>query len=242
MSATTATTGRSALAALAVVLAFALNPGCLCQGNGHIEQTRYAARPGDNVVHCACNLTFRHEKCNNGGDCLAHVELDLCLPPSLRVDGGLVVEGADLAPPPAAGDLGPDEYSQRVNAYCRDVITPTIYHMIKVFNGGWCDYKAPYAPDGGIGRSVECFAHEYTPGRGNATGRDDGTCDTPCADVACDYFTNCGEGVQDTFGTVDPDKCRCSRVTIHGCDGDPPGQLPTPLFCRAKKGTITPAP
>ena len=50
--------------------------------------------------------------------------------------------------------------------------------------------------------------------------------------VVCDYKTNCGSSVQDSDGTIHPERCRCSIITSYGCPGDPPGDLPTPLFCR----------
>jgi hypothetical protein len=141
--------------------------------------------------------------------------------------------------PPAGnpdGGLAADGYSRNVDEYCRNVITPTVYHLIKVWNGGWCQYKAPYAPSGGIGSSVVCFAQEIDDGKKNATTRDDGTCDRPCADVVCDYTANCHD-VQDDFGGVHLDKCACSQITSYACPGDNPADLPTPLFCRPPAGT-----
>jgi hypothetical protein len=204
-------------------LAFLMLPGCIgCSGNGHVIQTKFIAEPGDDVVNCVCNLTFDNEHCT-GGHCAAHFALRLCLPAALqRADGGVVADP----------DGGVDEYSAAVDRYCRHTATNVVYHMIKVFNGGWCDYKAPYAPDGGVGQSVECFAQDIDDGRQRATTYDDGTCRTPCDTVACDYMTNCGSDVQDTDGTVHPERCHCSIITKYGCPGDPPGDLPTPQFCR----------
>lgn len=204
-----------------------LLPACDgCSGNGHVVQRPFFAQPGDDVVNCVCNLTFNNEHCS-GSHCAAHFAIELCIPPSLQADGG-----ADLGPPP---DGGADSYSLAIDHYCRDVATHAVYHMIKVFNGGWCDYKAPYAPDGGVGRSVECFAQELHDGTMRATTVDDGTCRTQCAAVPCDYATNCGSDVQDSQGNVHPDNCKCSIVTKYGCPGDPQSELPTPLFCRAPR-------
>ena len=125
-----------------------------------------------------------------------------------------------------------DVYAKRLDDYCRHDVTNIAYHLIKVFNGSWCDYKAAYAPDGGVGQSVECFAHEITAGGKNATTRDDGTCLFPCPNTACNYSLNCGEGVQDAEGNIHIEKCRCNQVTNHGCPGDPKSDLPTSVFCR----------
>jgi hypothetical protein len=191
---------------------FAVFAGCNLSGNGHVEQKPFYATAGDDVVNCACNLSFDNEHCL-GGHCAAHFSIQLCLPTELQQ---------------------PDiiDYSAQVDQYCRDSVTHVVYHMIKVFNGGWCDYKAPYAPDGGIGGSVSCFAQEIDDGRMRATTSDDGTCRTSCAKVACDYDTNCGSDVQDSTGEIHPERCRCSIITKYGCPGDPPDDLPTPLFCR----------
>ncbi len=188
--------------------------GCSLSGNGHVVQKHFFAAPGDDVVHCACNLTFDNEHCS-GGHCAANFSVAFCLPPSLQeADGGV------------------DTLSAAADRYCRDNATHVIYHMIKVFNGGWCDYKAPYAPDGGVGQSVECFAQPVDDTSPRATSSDDGTCRQSCAPVDCDYATNCGSDVQDTDGTIHPDRCKCSIITRYGCPGDPSGELPTPLFCR----------
>ncbi len=203
---------RRLLAPLLLVGAVIL--GCSLSGNGHVVQKPFYAAPGDDVVNCTCNLTFDNEHCS-GGHCAAHFSIALCLPQSLQ-----------------NADAGVDTESAAVNQYCRDTASHVVYHMIKVFNGGWCDYKAPYAPDGGIGQSVECFAEEIADGRMRATSTDDGTCRTPCAPVACDYATNCGSSVQDTDGTIHPERCRCSVITRYGCPGDPPSDLPTATFCR----------
>ncbi len=105
-----------------------------------------------------------------------------------------------------------------------------------MFNGGWCDYKAPFAPAGGIGDSVECFAQPFDNGPVAATALDDGACRTPCSVVDCDFHSNCGGDVQDEDGTIHLDRCRCSQVTIYGCPGDPPQSLPTDVFCRPPPG------
>jgi hypothetical protein len=211
------------------LLALPFLPACSCSGNGHLEQGHFFAHPGDDVVNCVCNLTFANEHCS-GGTCAEHFALELCLPAELQLS----------APRPdpvlrGVGDGGVDPYSTAVDHFCRDTATHVVYHMIKVFNGGWCMYKAPFAPDGGIGDSVECFASEIQnggDGSGRATTSDDGTCRTPCAPVACDYATNCGNDVQDSTGNVHPEKCKCSLITKYGCPGDPPNDLPTALFCR----------
>jgi hypothetical protein len=196
------------LAAVAIAVA------CNLSGNGHIIQKPFFAAPGDDVVNCACNLTFDNEHCS-GGHCAAHFSIALCLPPALQ-----------------AGDGGVDMLSSAADEYCRDTVTHVVYHMIKVFNGGWCDYKAPYAPDGGVGSSVSCFAAALDDGNGRATMSDDGTCRSSCAAVDCDYATNCGSDVQDSDGTIHPERCKCSIITKYGCLGDPPNELPTALFCR----------
>ncbi len=215
---------------LLLIVGCAFNPGCLCNGNGHIAQAPFRARAGDDVVNCNCNLTFANDHCS-GGTCLAHFAVPFCLPTELqRFDAGT----QDAAP--LNLDMGPDPYSKSVDQYCRDSITDVIYHMIKVFNGGWCDYKAPFAPNGGIGDSVECFAEILSSDNVNATGLDDGTCRTPCPDVDCDYATNCGGNVQDEDGTIHPERCVCSQVTKYGCPGDPPDSLPTVVFCRPPDG------
>ncbi len=98
---------------LAVALAAcALNPGCLCNGNGHVAQKPYRVRAGDDVVNCACNLTFANDHCS-GGTCLAHFSIALCLPPELLAtdDGG--VEQVDLGEPDGGA---PDTYAHRLDA------------------------------------------------------------------------------------------------------------------------------
>jgi len=206
---------RRAVVALLVALAGAvIVVACNLSGNGHIIQRPFFAQPGDDVVNCACNLTFDNEHCS-GGHCAAHFSIQLCLPPNLQ-----------------NADAGVDMLSSAADQYCRDTVTHVVYHMIKVFNGGWCDYKAPYAPDGGVGSSVSCFAEELDDGRMRATTSDDGTCRSSCAAIDCDYKTNCGSDVQDSDGTIHPDRCKCSIITRYGCPGDPPGDLPTALFCR----------
>jgi hypothetical protein len=204
---------RSVLLVLGFAVA-AVVVACNLSGNGHVIQKPFFAQPGDDVVNCACNLTFDNEHCS-GGHCAAHFEMEICLPPSLQTP-----------------DAGVDMLSASADQYCRDAVTHVVYHMIKVFNGGWCDYKAPYAPDGGVGTSVSCFAQELDDGRMRATTSDDGTCRSSCAAVDCDYATNCGGDVQDSDGTIHPERCKCSIITRYGCPGDAPSELPTPLFCR----------
>jgi hypothetical protein len=221
----------SRLALVAIALGCALSPACLCNGNGHVTQAPFVAQPGDDVVNCACNLTFSYDKCS-GGTCLAHFFFPVCLPPTLQRDG----DGG--AAPPFNPDAGEDPYSRAVDDHCRQQITPAIYHLIKVFNGGWCDYKMPFAPAGGVGSSVECFAQERDTGKGNATAYDDNTCRTPCSEIDCDYHLNCGGDVQDSNGDIHPERCKCNRVTMYGCPGDPPGDLPTALFCRPPENSL----
>jgi hypothetical protein len=199
---------------VALALAASVIVACNLSGNGHIQQRPFYARPGDDVVNCACNLTFDNEHCTDN-HCAAHFAIQLCLPAALQ-----------------ASDAGVEERSAAADQYCRDTATHVVYHMIKVFNGGWCDYKTPYAPDGGIGGSVSCFAEELDDGRMLATTSDDGTCRQSCAPLACDYATNCGGDVQDTDGTIHPERCKCSIITRYGCPGDPASDLPTALFCR----------
>jgi hypothetical protein len=206
-----------------------LTPACSCSGNGHIEQNPFFAQPGDDVVNCVCNLTFDNEHCQ-GGTCAAHFAIQMCLPPELQVNGGVRDGGTTTAS--TGTDGGVDSYSRSVDQYCRNTVSHVVYHMIKVFNGGWCSYKAPFAPDGGIGDSIECFAQELNSGAQRATAIDDGTCRTRCTPIDCDYDTNCGSSVQDTDGTVHPERCRCSVISRYGCPGDPASELPTPLFCR----------
>jgi hypothetical protein len=224
-------TPRLGRAALWLLLgAAALNPGCLCNGNGHVDPKPFRVRAGDDVVNCNCNLTFDNSNCS-GGTCLAHFSIPLCLPPNLIENPDAGTETFDLGPVDDGGILVTD-YAQKVDSYCKDVVPNIVYHMIKVFNGGWCDYKAPFAPNGGVGDSVECFAEELIDGHLNATALDDGTCMTPCDAIACDFDTNCGSDVQDEDGTIHLDRCKCSQVTRYGCPGDPPDDLPTAVFCR----------
>jgi hypothetical protein len=206
------------------LLLLPLAPACTCSGNGHVEQARFFAQPGDDVVNCNCNLSFDNEHCS-GGTCFEHFAIQLCLPLGLQLPAP-----PDLARP--RGDMGPDPYSAAVDRYCRDTVTNVVYHMIQEFNGGWCMYKAPFAPDGGIGSSVACFAMPTKSGDERATSSDDGTCRKPCAVIPCDYDTNCGQGVQDATGNVHPENCKCSIVTNRYCPGDAPDMLPTAVFCR----------
>jgi len=214
----------------ALVVAAALNPGCLCSGNGHVAQEPFRAYLGDDVVNCACNLSFRHDVCS--GDCRAHFSIQICVPPAVRnapillPDGGLGDGGSG-----DGGVTADDVYAQRMDRYCRDVVTNDIYHLIQVWNGGWCEYKAPFAPQGGIGDSVSCFAQPIESGMQMAT-RSAPTCEQVCPAVPCSHETNCGEGVQDSTGNIHLELCQCSQVTVHQCPGDPKEWLPTPVFCR----------
>jgi hypothetical protein len=211
--------------ACATLIFAALNPGCACNGNGHVAEAPFVARVADNVVNCNCNLTFKHENCS-GGICKSHFDIKLCLPPHLNVD---------TAPNPDAGAvlnaMSDDEFAVGVNDYCKKSVTNIAYHMIKVFNGGWCDYKAPFAPDGGVGESVVCFAHA-SDGKMAATAREEATCAEPCEQKVCDFKTNCGNGVQDEWGNIHLDRCNCTQILNYGCPGDPASDLPTPTFCR----------
>jgi hypothetical protein len=207
-----------------------LNPGCLCSGNGHVQPMSFQATQGDNVVNCACNLSFKHEVC--GGDCAAHFAIELCVPPELRTITGADIPDAGLAPDGGDGGVTLDEiYAQRMDRYCRDTVTNVAYHLIQVFNGGWCDYKSGFAPDGGIGDSVSCFAQPLD-GQGMRATTNAPTCEEQCPAVPCSHETNCGEGVQDSQGNIHLDKCQCSQVRESMCPGDPPEWLPTPVFCR----------
>jgi hypothetical protein len=210
-------------------LALAVSLFCACSGNGHIKQGAYTARLGDDVVNCNCNLTFDHPACA-GGTCMEHFAIQLCLPADLQQYGH---EAIVVGNP----DAGSDPYSMAVDQYCRKTVTNIVYHVIKVFNGGWCDYKAPFSPSGGVGQSVECFAEPVN--KLSATTTDDGSCREQCAAVPCDYSTNCGQGVQDSLGNINLDRCQCSVVTEpYGCLGDPKTDLPTAVFCRPPEGTV----
>lgn len=214
----------SLLAALLLTGAFA------CTGNGHLEPQPFSAKVGDTAVNCNCNISFDHDSCT-GGKCKYHFPIEVCLPPELNaatIDFG-------HSPTPAGNmlaNLSQAEFEKRVDAYCKQTMTDIVYHLIQVFNGGWCDYKAPYSPQGYIGESVSCFPLAINSDGGKATEPLGGNCARPCDRVACDYSTNCGEGVQDSFGNINLDKCQCNQVTQSMCPGDPPSALPTPVFCR----------
>jgi hypothetical protein len=187
-----------------------------CNGNGHVDQKPFVVMQGDDVINCACNLTFDEEHCT-GGTCYEHFSLPICIPPWVRT-----------------GESTPD-YGQQLDEYCRQTITDTIYHLIDVWDGSWCGYKAPFAPDGGVGSSVACFAQPFD-NKDKATARDDGTCDTECPYVVCDFSTNCHD-VTDPFGNVDLNKCKCSKMEMQGiCPGDDPAKFPPPQFCRPPDG------
>src|SRR5579871_3778668 len=156
------------LLCFAVGFVLAQPAGCSCNGNGHVPMTPIVVKPGDNIVNCACNLTFDYHSCDNGV-CYANFQVELCLPPELRqppdTDAGFVT-----------ADGGVDNYAQRIDDYCTNEISNAAYHLIMVFNGGWCADKAPWAPDGGAGDSVQCFAHQISPDSLNATRYQDGVC------------------------------------------------------------------
>jgi hypothetical protein len=209
------------------VLAAPFNPGCVCKGNGHVEQTPFVAYVGDNVVNCNCNISFRHDVC--AGDCAAHFAIQLCVPPEMRQ---VVVPPEPDGGAPDGGAVTADQiYAKRMDDYCSQTVSNQAYHLIQVWNGGWCDYKAPFAPQGGIGSSVVCFAHELKPKTVVAT-TNTPSCEQRCAPVECAYERNCGDDVQDDTGNIHLDKCKCSQVTMHQCPGDPASWLPTPVFCR----------
>ena len=227
------------LAAGATLFAvLALHPACTCSENGHVTPEPIVTRTADDVVRCVCNLTFSYDQCSDG-TCDVHLDLPVCLPPSLQT------KLAALPSPPDGGtgaDLGlyPDPRAKLVDDYCRVEMTNVVYHMVTVITGGWCDYKAPFAPAGGVGDSVRCFAYPFddTPG-GAATATDDGTCRKECPFVECDHNANCGDSVKDFDGTIHPDRCECSQIRQYFCPGDPTTDLPTALFCRPPKdGTL----
>jgi hypothetical protein len=210
---------------LLVGFLFAQHAGCSCNGNGHIPMTPIKVVPGDNIVNCGCNISFDYHSCTDG-ICFASFEIELCLPPELR--STVDTDMGFLAP----ADGGVENYANRIDDYCRVEITNAAYHLVASFNGGWCGYKAGFAPDGGIGSSVQCFGHEIHPGMGDATRHQDGVCPDVCPAIKCDYNTNCGDGVQDAEGNVHIENCHCTQVTDAKCPGDPPGSLPTVTFCR----------
>ncbi len=184
-----------------------------CGANGHLEPTPFRAHVGDNVVNCNCNLSFEHSACV-GGNCYAHFPIQVCVPPALRQQ-----------------KMTDDQFAEKMDGFCRDTVTNLTYHLIQVFNGGFCEYKAPFAPTGGIGDSVSCFANSIDSAGGAATTAA-ASCDRTCVPVACSHDTNCGEGVQDSGGNIHLDRCKCSQITTHSCAGDPKEWLPTPVFCR----------
>jgi hypothetical protein len=87
---------------IAVALAFSLVAAavvvaCNLSGNGHITQRPFFAQPGDDVVNCACNLTFDNEHCS-GGHCAAHFNIQLCLPSKLQNSDAGVEAQSGAAP------------------------------------------------------------------------------------------------------------------------------------------------
>jgi hypothetical protein len=184
-----------------------------CGANGHLEPAPFRASAGDNVVNCNCNLSFQHSACV-GGNCYAHFPIQVCVPPELRKK-----------------EMTDDAFASRMDKYCRDTVTNMTYHLIQVFAGGFCEYKQPFAPQGGIGDSVFCFANAIEGKEGAAT-TTAATCERSCPAVPCAWETNCGDDVQDDTGGIHLERCRCSQVTVHSCAGDPKQWLPTPVFCR----------
>ena len=201
---------------------------CSTCTNGHVDPKPFVAVPGDDVVHCICNLNFTQSSC--GGDCKAHFDIELCMPTYLQRPKGT----DDMGEIPDGGD----EYSREINTYCQEQVTNDVYHLIKVFSGDWCKYKSKFAPDGGVGQSVSCFAQERHDNQLVATTTDDGTCRMQCPDVVCSE-QNCVDGVEDQYGNVNLDNCHCSQVLDwFACPGDDPGTFPTEVFCRPPKGTV----
>ncbi len=201
-----------------------------CSGNGHLEPKPVQATVGDTVVNCNCNLTFNQSACV-GGTCRVHLPLELCLPPSLNtatIDFGRPQSAAGRA----LAQLSPAQFEQRVTEYCKQTVTSTVYHLIQVFSGGFCDYKAPWSPQGGIGESVSCFPLAISADSSLATEKRAEMCERPCPQVVCSYETNCGDGVLDSLGNINLERCQCNQVTDRSCPGDPEGALPTPVFCR----------
>jgi hypothetical protein len=201
-----------------------------CDGNGLLTPQMFTATVSNTAVNCNCNLTFDYSTCT-GGTCYYHLPIELCLPPELNtatIDYGHAPSAAGMA----LAQLPQAEFEQQVQEYCEQTVTNIIYHVIPVFNGNWCNYKAPFAPMGGIGTSVSCFPLPLTSGSDSATENAGGNCLQPCDQVACEYDTNCGQGVEDSFGNIDLDKCQCNQVVDRSCPGDPPDLLPTAVFCR----------
>jgi hypothetical protein len=200
-----------------------------CGVNGHLDPQPVTASVGDTAVNCNCNLTFDHSSCI-GGTCRVHFPIELCLPPELNlatIDYGHAPTAAGMA----LMNLPQDQFQQRIQDYCQSTVTNIVYHLIQVWNGGWCDYKAPWAPAGGIGDSVACFPLALSSDSSSATEHKAGACEQPCPQVACSNEI-CGDGVQDSLGNIHLDRCQCNQVTEHFCPGDPPGALPTAVFCR----------
>ena len=101
--------------------------GCSCNGNGHVPHTAFVARANDDVINCACNLTFAYPRCDNGV-CFANFQIQLCMPLELQRRADLGVDQPD------GGD---DLYARRLDDYCHRDVTNIAYHLIKVFNGSW---------------------------------------------------------------------------------------------------------
>jgi hypothetical protein len=201
-----------------------------CITNGHVDPKPTRATVGDTAVNCNCNLTFDQSACA-GGTCRVHFPIELCLPPELNtatIDFG--------RPPSPAGKalaaMSEVQFQQAVQEYCEKTVTNITYHLIQVFSGGWCGYKSPWAPEGGIGSSVSCFPLALSSDSDLATEHKSGACERPCPDVICSYEENCGDGVEDGFGNINLDRCQCNQVVDRMCPDDPPGGLPTPVFCR----------
>ena len=96
------------------------------------------------------------------------------------------------------------QFEQRVNDYCTATVTTIVYHMIQVFSSGFCDYKMPFAPQGGIGDSVSCFPLAISSDSDQATEKKAGACERPCPQVVCSYEQNCGDGVEGQPGQHQP--------------------------------------
>lgn len=237
---------------LAMIVVAAANPGCNCKGAD--VQSDFRAHIGDTTVNCDCNIRYKYLS----EDHVAPQQVMICLPPSLNLPVALQVDPAAAT---ALQSMTDDQFKQAVDNYCRTTFTRILYHVERIAAANFCDAKAPYAPDGGIGTQVECFAQGLMPG-GPATFYDstpDAGCATPCADVACSSYDdpniplvkNCDaskieQSYLDSLGNphidIRPEYCKCNKVTEpFGCDGDPPDDLPTPDFCQPGPGRADPA-
>ncbi len=120
-----------------------------------------------------------------------------------------------------------------------------------VGSASWCDVKKPFAPAGGVGSSVECFA-KILPGQpdgGLATSRDETTCKGFCATKEC-ILDNCDgnkvfKKIMNSDGSyrieVHPEFCKCNVVPLsYTCPGDPPEYVPSDPFCQPGPGVMDP--